>query len=196
MFSFLCLYLHLSQAQFLRARWSAEPPPHVRHPSEAFRCIFTAQRWKRELKQACKDLFTLQCLVFCFAKELKMLSVTMDTCLHWNCCRCYKWNQIAAVAKLISTESPWDVNLDFLVRRAAASTVPSSHPQMVTLDPRLQDGASHPANLEVSVNSLLPPDLRNIEEFWLIFTLIIKHTPCQRRLEWVKQKRGITVFLV
>lgn len=45
------------------------------------------------------------------------------------------------------------VILDFLVRRAASSPVPSSHPQMVTLDPRLQDGAGHPANLEVSVSS-------------------------------------------
>lgn len=90
LFSFLCLYLDLSQAQFRGARRSAEPPPRVRRPSEAFRCIFTTQRWKRKLKQACEVLFTLQCLVFCSAKDLQMLPVTMDTCLHWSCWKRYR----------------------------------------------------------------------------------------------------------
>lgn len=121
--SFLCLPLHLP---FLEC---TEALTRVRRPSEAFTCIFTAQPWKREPKQACDVSFTLRRLVVCFAEELKMLPVTMDTFLHWSCCRCYKLTLMINVSSglviFLSTEAVVQLThhemiiLDLLVGRAA-----------------------------------------------------------------------------
>lgn len=111
---------------------------HVRRPSEAFTCIFTAQPWRRGLKQACDVSFTLRRLVFCFAEELKMLPVAMDTFLHWSCCRCYQLTLIInvprvivvflftePVAKLAAVESPSD---DHFGSFSGESRPPPHHP--------------------------------------------------------------------
>lgn len=128
--SSLCLPLYLP---FLE---STEELTHVRRPSEAFTCIFTAQPWKR-LKQACDVSFTLRRLVFCFAEELKMLPVAMDTFLHWSCCRCYKPTLIInvsrgivvflftePVAKLTAVESPRDDHFGPFNRESRPPTPP------------------------------------------------------------------------